>query len=407
LQGLPTLEAGTSLRRRPCATQDRAKLCTTQLGKGANGMCKEKHVHVQKNRRRSYAEYVGLCAGPCAVPLLDAGALCHTRACTSSSSGGSSSSSRCSGPSNHRSNHKDNSVHQSFQNEAFVPDPSFAATAAHCRGDQASQICSRVERSSEHLAKIRQRGMVPSLDECNAVMRACLKRGKAANVMQMLSDMLRDGPEPDLVSFHITLDACERRRLADWAVYALSQAVRQGMRPAVDAYNKAMCACRGQKQWGTAQWLVAQMRKQGVQPNGISFRIVMDTALMDNQAVIVCGTINEMQDAGMTLQPDAHVSGIKAWAADTCWSRALQLMSKCRSSGLQPMDYASYRGGLACARSSQWERAQHLFDASAQQGLDRHLQALEVMAIASRMAGLWERAASQLQELRHSAVRSQ
>lgn len=347
------------------------------------------------------------------MPLLDAGALCHTRA-----SGSSSSSCRNSGRpgaqdhSNHRSNHKDSSADQSSQNEAFVSDPNTAAAAAaaapaHCRGDNAAQIGSTAVRSPEYLAKMRQRGMVPSLDECNAAMRTWSERdSSAAKVVQMLADMLRNGPEPDLVSFQITLDACERRRMADWAVYALSQAVRQGMRPAVDPYNKALRACR-RGQWGTAQWLVAQMRKQGLQPDGLSFRTVVRAAQADNQAGILDGTISEMQDAGMELQPNVYVSGVKAWAANTCWSRALELMSKCRSSGLQPMGYATYLGGRACAKGSQWERAQHFFDASAQHGLDRHLQAVEVMAIASRMAGLWERAASLLQELQLSAGRSQ
>merc|ERR1712113_921265 len=148
-------------------------------------------------------------------------------------------------------------------------------------------------------------------------------------------------------------------------------------------------------------------RKQGVQPNGVSFRTVVHAAQADNQAGILCGTISDMQDAGMEPQPDAYVSGVKAWAANTCWNRALELICKCRSPGLQPMGYATSRGGRACAKSSQWERAQHFFDASAQQGLDRHLQAVEVMAIASRMAGLWERAASLLEELQLSAGQSQ
>jgi len=240
------------------------------------------------------------------------------------------------------------------------------------------------------VARMRRLSIQPSVDICNAGMRASLN-GRHTNSLQavtLMQEMLQLGPEPNEESFRIAITACywsvtNREPLRhDWALYFLEQATFRGLSLDMGTYFAAMYVSR--RDWSAAMRLLEHMSATGVQPS-LEMYAVAARACQNGGRDEEGLEVLDMLMSSRPSEPDPLFYEASAFACEAArkWQRSLALLQECKDVGAMPTSRMYSSCVRNSAKMSMWSVANRLLLDAQEQGIKLNMEAQVSVQVSS------------------------
>lgn len=233
------------------------------------------------------------------------------------------------------------------------------------------------KRALRLLAAMRQKGILPDVPLCNAVIRACARAKQPDLVYTLLQEMWELGPKPDETTYSIVFYAFSqlipsdkstyRREVfadskKDWALYLLADGLKRGLEPCLDHFHGAIRLCKSKK-WDTALWLLREARREALELDCQAYYLTMTACIRGGEPDTALALMQDVRDCALEPKERMLHKQVRAYEVGNRWAEALSFIrSPVSAVCIEDRGHTEARTCFlrACSKKKGWEAA-HLF----------------------------------------------
>ena len=242
------------------------------------------------------------------------------------------------------------------------------------------------------LADMRQQGLGPG-GMLKMVIGVCERSDQWAQVLALLGEMERHGPEPGIAELGAAIRVCGRHGKRDQVARLVK---------VTDAKIYRSQLTDEDVLWERALDLLSEARQKRLGLDDRSYLATIEACSRGARWVEALVLVSELPKVGLldkTTASSAAALGIEACALAGRWEQAAAFLTAIRKAGRKPWPESYKLVVSACAESGQWERALLLLREMGQSGTQLDADTYATVIHACGRAGEWKWAVSLIDEM--------